>query len=249
MLKIPILVFLVLSSLFGSGNENISSFSKAKKILKKKVYNTTNLQYAFYSNCKYDWKEWVYKSDKKRWKQVVNKKSCQYTPRTKSKRANFIEYEHIVPAHAFGHNLVCWNRGNDKCIRKNTKSYKGRKCCSKVSKKFKLMESDIYNLVPSIGELNADRSNFTFSELPGEPRAYGDVDFEVDFKARKVEPRDDVKGQIARTYFYFNKQYGLSISKKQMKLFNAWNKKYPPTKHELKINSRKKRLQGNRFIY
>jgi deoxyribonuclease-1 len=114
---------------------------------------------------------------------------------------------------------MCWRKGDEKCVKRNGKSYKGRRCCSKVSKKFKLMESDIYNLVPAIGEINADRSNFTFTELPGEPRNYGDVDFEVNFKARKVEPRDEVKGQISRTYFYFKKEYGLRISEKQMKLF------------------------------
>ncbi|KAB7884890.1 endonuclease I [Poseidonibacter ostreae] len=210
------------STLYGSGNETISSFSKAKKTLNKKVYNKKDLRYAFYSNCKYNNEKYTYKSGKKRWKLVVDKQSCGYIPRTKSKRANFIEYEHIVPAHAFGHNLTCWNKGNDSCYsKKKDKHYKGRKCCSKVSKQFKLMQADIYNLVPAIGELNADRSNFTFTELNGEPRKYGEVNFEIDFKARKVEPPEYSKGQIARTYLYFKKTYNLPISKKQMKLFRV----------------------------
>ena len=91
------IVILIFTSLMSEGNVEITSFSKVKNILKKKVYNTKNLQYAFYSNCKYNWKEWTYESGKKRWKQVVDKKSCGYIPRTKSKRSNFIEYEHIVP--------------------------------------------------------------------------------------------------------------------------------------------------------
>lgn len=220
--------------LSANGNNTIKSFSTAKKILKKQIYNNDKLEIAFYSGCRFDWKLHTYKSGKQRWKQVVDKNSCGYIPRTKSRRANFIEYEHIVPAHAFGHFLPCWKSG-------------GRKNCTKTSKKFKMMEADLYNLVPAIGELNADRSNFTFTELYGEPRAYGDVDFEVDFKARKVEPSEIAKGQIARVYFYFQDKYNLPISKKQMKLFKAWDKMYPPTEFEIYILNKKKKFQKNDF--
>ena len=156
----------------------------------------------------------------------------------------------MVPAHAFGHNLTCWKSGNERCIKKSTqKPYKGRKCCNKVSKQFKLLQADMYNLVPAIGELNADRSNFTFTELSGEPRKYGKVDFEVNFKQRKVEPPKFSKGQIARTYMYFKKTYNLPISKKQMKLYRVWNKRYPITDIEKTIYKKIEKLQGNRFIY
>lgn len=198
MLKSILLFFLLFSFAFSLGNENISSFSKSKKILNKEIYNTEKLRYAFYSNCKYNYEKYKYDSGKERWKLVVNKESCGYIPRTKSNRANFIEFEHIVPA---------------------------------------------------IGELNADRSNFTFSELEGEPRKYGIVDFEVNFKMRKVEPINEIKGQIARTYFYFHKTYNLPISKKQLQLFNAWNKQYPESVQELKVNKIKEKIQGNKFTY
>lgn len=229
------LVFVVFFATFlnGAGNETITSFNKAKKILKKDIY-VDELQRGFYSNCRYDWSEYTFDSGKKRWKQVVDKESCGYTPRTKSKRANFIEYEHIVPAHAFGQYLPCWRDG-------------GRKNCKKVSQKFKLMEADLYNLVPAIGELNADRSNFTFTELSGEERRYGDIDFEVDFKSRRVEPRDEVKGQIARTYFYFQRVYGLPISDKQMRLFRVWDKNDPINNEEIVIYDKIKMYQKNSF--
>lgn len=236
MFKSILLFFLLFTFGFSLGNENISSFSKSQKILNKKIYNTEKLRYAFYSNCKYNYEKYKYDSEKERWKLVVNKESCGYIPRTKSQRANFIEFEHIVPAHAFGQYLPCWKNG-------------GRKNCKKVSEKFRLMEADLYNLVPAIGELNEDRSNFTFTELVGEPRKYGKVDFEVDFKMRKVEPRNEVKGQIARTYFYFQKTYNLPISKKQLHLFNSWNKQYPETTQEIEINKIKEKIQGNKFIY
>ena len=80
------------------------------------------------------------------------------------------------------------------------------------------------NLVPAVGELNGDRSNYRFGMIPGEPRAYGACDFEVDFKARVVEPRPEVRGDIARIYFYMAERYGLRISSRQKRLFEAWDK-------------------------
>ena len=118
-----------------------------------------------------------------------------------------------------------------------------------MSKEFKYLQADMYNLVPAIWELNADRNNFTFSELDVEPRRYGTVNFEVDFKARKVEPPEYAKGQIARTYLYFKKVYNLPISKKQMKLFKVWDKQYPMTPKEKTIHNKIEKLQGNKFIY
>lgn len=234
-----------------NGNTKISSFSKAKKILKNKVYTTDNLKVGIYSNCSYESKQITTKKGKTKYKLVVDKQSCNYIPRKpKNKRSNYIEWEHIVPAHAFGHVLTCWNKGNDKCYSKSKdKYYKGRKCCNKVNKQFKLMQADMYNLAPAIGELNADRSNFTFTMISGEPKKYGEVDFEVDFKARKVEPPEFAKGQIARTYLYFKKTYDLPISKKQMKLYKAWNKQYPITHKERIVYNKIEILQGNKIKF
>jgi deoxyribonuclease-1 len=89
------------------------------------------------------------------------------------------------------------------------------------------MEADLRNLVPAIGEINGNRSNYSFTMLEGEPRVYGACDFEVDFKERKAEPAAAVHGDIARIYFYMQDQYGLSISDKQRKLFEVWDRADP----------------------
>lgn len=245
MIKILLTLTLIISFIQANGNTQIDSFSKAKKILRNQIYNTDNLKIAFYSQCTYESKK-----VNNKYKLVVNKESCGYLPRKpKNKRSNYIEWEHIVPAHAFGHSLPCWNTGNDICTKKSGKEYKGRKCCNKVSKEFKLMQADMYNLVPAIGEINGDRNNFTFTELEGEPRVYGKVNFEVDFKARKVEPPEYAKGQIARTYMYFHKTYNLPISKKQMNLYKAWDKQYPMTNKEKLVYKKIEKIQGNKFVY
>ena len=134
-----------------------------------------------------------------------------------------------MPAWAFGHTRQCWREPEAfaACKKKSGKYQSGRKCCRKVDDVFRAMEGDLHNLVPAVGELNSDRSNFSFGMVAGEPRKYGSCDFEVDFKHRTVEPMAEVQGNIARVYFYMSKKYDLRMSKKQQKLFQVWNKQDP----------------------
>lgn len=67
------------------------------------------------------------------------------------------------------------------------------------------MESDLYNLVPAVGEINGLRSNYSFAMIPGEKREFGACDMEM--KDRKAEPPPEVKGDIARTYYYMHWAY------------------------------------------
>lgn len=173
---------------------------------------------------------------------MIDRQSCGYIPRNdytksgkKNIRARRIEWEHIIPAENFGRQFTCWREGDEACVKTSGKHYKGRKCCSKVNDKFKRMEADLHNLVPAIGELNADRSNFRYSMIENENRLYGNnIDFEVDFKRRVVEPKEDIRGDIARVYFYFEKEYNLKISKKDKKIFEVWNSSDPVDEWEKK---------------
>lgn len=200
-----------------------SSFSKAKKILPG-IYQDHPI--SFYCGCEY-----IAQGKKL----VPQWQGCGFTPRKNAKRASRIEWEHVVPAWAFGHQLLCWQEG-------------GRKACHK-DKKFRMMEADMHNLVPAIGEVNGDRSNYSFTMLEGEPRVYGRCDMEVNFKARSVEPPLNRRGDIARTYFYMRDQYGLKISSKQLKLFIAWSKQDPVDQWELERNRRIGKIQGNLNAY
>ncbi|WP_053047509.1 endonuclease [Thalassomonas viridans] len=65
------------------------------------------------------------------------------------------------------------------------------------------------------------------------------------FKGKIFELEPNVQGDIARTYFYFEKQYELKISKKQRQLFTAWNKTDPVDAEECKIHNKKAKIQGN----
>ncbi|PAF46247.1 hypothetical protein BKH46_08380 [Helicobacter sp. 12S02634-8] len=206
----------------------IDSFEKAKKVLPT-IF--ANHQTTFYCGCPY------YKEGGK----LLVGDCPDYTPRnafTKTgkvnERAKRIEWEHIMPAENFGRGLTCWRDGDAQCVDSKGKSFKGRSCCKKVSEKFRKMEADLRNLVPTIGEVNADRSNFRYAQATKNApmTQYGKCKFEVDFKLKRAYPRDAIKGMIARTYFYMSKTYGVALSDQEKKLMMAWDKTYPMTQSE-----------------
>ncbi|MFK5976912.1 MAG: endonuclease [Sulfurovum sp.] len=220
---------------------NAESFSSSKKKLLKKVYFDN--QVTFYCQNSYQIKEVNGKE-----KALIIEDKSKYTPRNiltkKGKiniRAKRVEWEHIVPAQNFGRHLSCWRDGHQRCVTTKGKKYKGRRCCKKVSPIFKTMESDMYNLVPSIGEINADRSNYRYMDtnidLKGQ---YGNCKFKVDFKERRAYPADYAKGLIARTYLYFSKRYNMKLSSRDKKMFKIWDKQFTETNWE---KTRKKRIE------
>lgn len=166
-------------------------------------------------------------------------------PRKNQKRGKYIEWEHVVPAWAFGNTRKCWRE--EICTDKYGNKYKGRKCCTKIDKVFKAMEADMYNLYPAVGELNADRKNYKYGIIPGEERKYGACDFEVADKL--VEPKEDIRGDIARTYFYMEKTYNVPISDKQRILFEVWDKQDKIDEWEIIRAKRIEKIQGNRNTF
>ncbi len=203
------------------------TFSQAKRELKGLYLKFPK---SFYCECEIDW---VSKN-----KLVPLHQSCGYQNRknTQLKRANRIEFEHVVPAWEFGHQRQCWQKGK-------------RKYCAKNDETFRQMEGDVHNLVPAVGEVNGDRSSFRYGMIEGEERAYGKCDAEVNFKNRVFEPAPRVRGDVARIYMYFAKTYGLRISKKQRRLFSAWSKMDPVDGRECALEREKAKIQGNNNPY
>lgn len=216
-----LLLLMVLPAIADDLPHSIRNFSEAKRFAAE-VY--VDRKETFYCGCGFD--------AKKR----VDSTLCGYEPRKNNKRSQRIEWEHIVPAHVLGQSRQCWRE--KVCTDSKGKAYKGRQCCEKVDPEFRAMVSDLHNLVPAVGELNGDRSNFSFSMIEGEARQYGACDFEVDRKLRKVEPRPEIRGDIARTYFYMHQTYGLPLSDKQRRLFEAWDKEDPVSEWEVQRNAR-----------
>ena len=128
--------------------------------------------------------------------------------------------------------------------------YRGRACCRKLDPLFSKMEADLHNIVPEIGELNGLRSNYRFGVLPHMPYSqFGACEIKIDIQSRRVEPRWQVRGIIARAYLYMAETYGISLSKNQRQLFVAWNRQYTPLDWEIERNKRIMRIQGNDNAY
>lgn len=111
------------------------------------------------------------------------------------------------------------------------------------------MEADLYNLQPAIGEVNGLRSNYSMEMIPGERRAFGTCDVEIE--GHKIEPRPEIRGDIARTYRYMHHAYpgrGI-ISRSNEKLFEAWDKLDPIDDWERERARRIERIQGNRNVF
>lgn len=121
--------------------------------------------------------------------------------------------EHIMPVENFGKHLSCWKEG-------------GRKACQN-DPVFTKMEADMMNLVPSVGELNADRSHYRYGANKPKVGQYGRCNFEVDFEANRVYVRPEIRGDIARIYFYMSKKYNINLSKQEMQMMEVWNKLDP----------------------
>ena len=242
----PYLYHLILLFILSTNFTFSQSFSSAKKTLLKKVYYDHKI--TFYCQNPYELKR-----VKGREKAIIINDPNRYSPRNRytkkgkiNRRTKRVEWEHIVPAWNFGRQFSCWRDGDSQCITKRGKEYKGRKCCKKVSPLFKKMESDMFNLVPSIGEINADRRNYRYMDTHQNIKGqYGECAFKVDFKGRKAYPANYTKGFIARTYLYFFKKYHMKLSKRDKKMFQSWDKHYPPTEWEEIRKSRIQALQND----
>jgi len=168
---------------------------------------------------------------------IPDLKACGYQVRKNGPRAQRIEWEHVVPAHQFGRGLPCWKQG-------------GREQCGREDRLFRRMEADLFNLKPAIGEVNGDRANFGFGLLPDVPMQYGACPIKIDFKRKLAEPRAEIRGDIARIYFYMADKYSLQLDHAQQQLLLDWHQADPVDRRELQLQQRIAQQMGqpNYFV-
>lgn len=199
----------------------VTNFQKAKNDLKK-IFNKPDLRTEFYCGCSYN----------EHWELDLN--GCGYKIRKNADRAKRIEWEHVVPAAFFGRAQSCWRDG-------------GRKGCEKTAAQFNNFEGDLHNLRPSIGEVNGDRSDRMYAEVSIKS-PYGKCDFRLGPDGT-AEPRDAVKGQAARVWFYMADKHGFEIPEPYRALYVSWAQKFPVTDQERRINDAIKAVQGDSNTY
>jgi deoxyribonuclease-1 len=216
------------------GNQRISNFREAK-IQAESIYS--DMTRTFYCDCAFSG-------------HLIDHQSCGYVPQREAERAYRLEWEHVVPAAAFGKKMKAWAQGDPRCRSSTGTRYKGRRCARLVSAKFRQMEADLYNLVPEIGEMNQRRGVLPFvRELPESATHFGNCQTIIGSNA--VLPRMEIRGFIARTYLYMEAAYPgyYMVNEKNAELFKQWAEKYPVTVMERKRGQRIAVHQGNSNPY
>ena len=214
-----------------TNNQRIPNYYQSRK-LAHRLYAMLEINQTFYCGCRFIGRE-------------VDLSSCDYRIHKNPVRASHMEWEHIVPVSVFGRRLTAWREGHAKCHNSKGESYHGRRCARKVSKKFNRMEADLHNILPSVGEINADRENYQLGMILGESRHYGSCDLEI--KNHTIEPRPDIRGDIARIYLYMDRAYpGYQIIDQHNRaLIAEWHKADPVSDLERQRNRLIGIIQGN----
>ena len=215
------------------------SFGTAKRDLYETVYK--GHASTFYCDCEFD-------PDQR----DVDRRACGVSVRENANRANRIEAEHIMPAHRFGGHLECWQNPDKVCPGKD---YSGRTCCEKAHPVYEIAQNDLHNLVPAVGEINGDRSNYGWvEELGSHHQHYGKCEIRVDLEGDKAAPPPNRRGDIARAYLYMERTYGerlqFQLSSREKAQYTAWAEEDPPDPWEYERNTRIAKLQGlsNSFV-
>jgi deoxyribonuclease I len=87
---------------FSGQAQKINNFTQAKAAAVKVNQDAPG---SFYCGCKIEWQGK---------KGIPDLESCGYQPRKNLNRASRIEWEHVVPAWQFGHQMQCWQDGGRK---------------------------------------------------------------------------------------------------------------------------------------
>lgn len=216
--------------LMAAGNTEIESFTKAKRLLEREVYFDHRV--TLYCGAAFDARKNVTLPE-------------GFTTPQHAKRARRVEWEHVVPAENFGRAFVEWREGADVCVDNKGKAFKGRKCAEKANAAFRYMQADLYNLYPAIGAVNAMRSNYRYSMLPGSPATFGTCSMKID--GRRAEPPEAARGTIARTVLYMADAYRgvYRLSNQDRRLMEAWDRQYPVDAWECTRARRIEAIQGN----
>lgn len=164
------------------------------------------------------------------WLKLYNKDYKTFYCGIEKSKGNRVTVEHVYPASWIASSLKCKNRKECKLD------------------KYREASSDLHNLWPAIKRFNSSRSNLPFGEIPGEKPRFKTpkCDFErTTGKDAIVEPRDEIKGQIARSYLYMVHWYDLPTHD-LLPLMVKWNNENPPTKEEIKRQDWIEENQGRR---
>ena len=161
--------------------------------------------------------------------------NVQFKPGQRKIDGRIVTIEHAFPADWIAEHHGCENRNS----------------CD--IPEYGYAEADLHNLWPAIGNINSSRGDQSLGEIPGEQRRF--EEYCADFERTQgddaiVEPRDAVKGDMARSILYMLDAYGLELpSNMALTMLLKWHLADPPDDAERWRNFAIKQIQGNRNPY
>jgi len=128
------------------------------------------------------------------------------------------------------------------------------------------MKSDLHHLYPTYENWNSTRNNHPFAEIPDNSTAKwmylassqttiptSNIDLYSEYYNSQFEPREDHKGNVARTIFYFYTMYptqaGAMSKVGDINTFYQWHLADPVDAKELERNGQVETYQGDRNPY
>ena len=238
-LNIIIFIFLILFPISAEPQEldrsmfkssSMVSLEVAKKAIKQ-VYLDSGQTRTLHCGCFFDKQKQVYP------------KSCDITParlRIKDGR-KILKWVHAMPLSVVADSMNCWNELI--CTKSDGSKFKGANCCDNISPKFKSMQSDMHNLIPSfdwaIGILGDSFGSVAFG---------GMEEYKVCINGGVIpeDPLAEARGNLARAYFYMSFLYRIHIQDTLEEKLRAWHFEDPPDTMEETRNSLIEQVQGNR---
>lgn len=112
-------------------------------------------------------------------------------------------------------------------------------------------QCDLHHLYPADAGANTARSSWPFGEVVGDVSwSEGGSQLGVDASGADVfEPRDDHKGNVARSMMYFATRYGYDVPPDRLAVYRAWDLQDPPDDAEIARSLRILDQQGNANPY
>jgi len=122
--------------------------------------------------------------------------------------------------------------------------------------------TDLYHIYPAKGNVNSARSNKVFDDIVDEDatRWYfsnqssntipiSNIDLWSESNFNSWEPREDIKGDVARSIFYFRLIHSATADQdffnQMVETLLIWNSQDPVDQREMNRNNKVKELQGN----
>ena len=106
---------------------------------------------------------------------------------------------------------------------------------------------DLHHLFPTKSDINSIRSSYPFCEVISKETGRAGSSLGRDRQnSRCFEPKDNHKGDVARSMFYFSIRYSLKIDTVQEAYFHKWSLQDPVNEHEFQRDLLIETFQGNR---